>query len=505
MLRLTRIGVAVLGLLAGAAGAAELDLSGERPPEPAADAGPCASRLGGARLVEGGSLRALLVAAPPPLPPPPPQPFEDAHAGRLDCTGTAEPDAPLAVAQAGSSRLVLDVPDALDAGCWEVAIARGCARRRIPLHVLRPEREPDRFVAWFDLGPVRSRNAARREESAGLRVLEVAPLSSLGGTLVRLALEPDADPALADEALARLSAQPELRQRAAVYRGNPGAEPGWGARRIGADRLRTSRRGKAVTLALIDTGAPAERVRQSRDFTGREPAVGVHGAALAGIAAAGDEPAAPAASLVSLAACRAEPGGTAARCWSSALVRALDAALAARARIALLGWNGPEDALVARALERAARRGLLLVAPVGDAGDERSPAFPASHPDVLGVTAIDVEGGAFRLAARGEHVQLAAPGVDVRVALPGSDEPVALSGSALAAAHVAGAAARLLELAPRVTSRALRETLVATAADLGEPGRDPVFGAGQVDVCSAARALLSKKTETQEDPCSAQP
>jgi subtilisin family serine protease len=207
---------------------------------------------------------------------------------------------------------------------------------------------------------------------------------------------------------------------------------------------------------------------------------------------------APAAKLASFAACRDEPGGASARCWSSALVRALDAAVAARIRIALLGWRGPEDVQVARALERAAKAGVLLIAPVGDSGDERAPAFPASHPDVLGVTAVDRQRAVFAPAARGEAVELAAPGVDVQSSVPDAQSSRSLSGSPLAAAHAAGVAALLLELSPRANAARLREVLVASAVDLGEAGRDPVFGHGLIDACAAARALV---VAGSEDPC----
>jgi hypothetical protein len=422
----------------------------------------------------------------------------------MDCEGTAEPDLPLASGPDASGRVMLDVPDGLDAACWDVALGRGCAQRRIPLHQLRAEHEPGRFGAWLDTGPVRARRAAEAAAgTSGLRVLDSTPLVNLGGSLVRLAVDEGADPALVQAALAKLKAQPELRHRAIVYRGSAGSEPGWGARRIGADRLQLPARVAATRIALVDSavsdalGELAGRIALARDLSGREPAAGLHGTALAGILAVAGQP-----KLLSLAACRDEPGGDAARCWSSSLVRALDAAVGEKARVALLGWSGPEDALVARALDRAAERGVLLIAGVGDTGDERSPAFPASHPAVLGTTAVDRDGRVFGPAARGTAVDLAAPGVDVPVSAPAWTGTQPLSGSALAAAHVASAAALLVQLAPRATSQKLRESMTSTAVDLGEPGSDPVFGAGLVDVCAAARALLGS---TKEDPCRAEP
>jgi subtilisin family serine protease len=414
----------------------------------------------------------------------------------VHCADAAEPDLPRAAEADAAGRLALAIPDDLDAGCWNAVLARGCAQRSIPLHALRPEVEPGRFAAWFDLGPVRTRRSATyAAEEGGLRVLDVTPLNALGGTFVRFSAEGAADPGRLAEALERLGARPELRQRALLYRGKSVEDSaGWGARRIGAARLGAPARPADVRVALIDTAAEGIADEHARDFTGFEPAAGLHATALAGIVAE----IAPRAKLRSFAACRDEPGGTAARCWSTPLVRALDAALAARVRIALLGFHGPEDPSVARALDRAAKSGMLLIAPADDSGDERPPGFPASHPAVLGVTAVDREGDVFAPAARGEAIDLAAPGVDLPTRIPGSPAMQPLSGNALAAATAAGAAALLLERWPRATNAALRETLARSAVDLGAAGRDPVYGDGLIDVCAAARALAGDKGG---DPC----
>jgi hypothetical protein len=501
--RPTRLGVAVL-LAAARVRASELDLGAEALPAPD-PAARCAAWLASASPQAPEVPRAWLLAAPGPFPAPPENALTDAELGRLDCRDTAEPDLPLsAVADAGG-RLALDVPDELDAGCWDVALARGCAVRRIPLHALRPEREPGRFSAWLETGPVRARRAVQTKAAGALRVLDATPLGGLGGTLVRLAPEDGADGAQVAAALADLEAQPEMRHRVLVSRGNAGSEGDWGIRSIGIARLRPPQRPPAIRVALVAgaiapaPGWLAPRIALARDFTGRAAPASASGPALAGIAAA-----APGAALLALSACADEPGGAAARCWTSALVRALDAAVEEKARIALLAWSGPDDALVARALERAEKRGVLLVAPAGEPGDEESPRFPASHPAVIAVTALDRAGAVYSPAARGAPVQLAAPGVDLQASGSLEQDAGPLSGSALAAAHVASAAAALLARAPRTTAAALREALTSTAVDLGPPGRDPVFGFGRIDVCAAARAL-SGPGASGEEPCTPEP
>jgi len=487
-----RLGAGAFGLAfaALAARAGELDLSAEALPEPSQR---CVRWLASASAERPDAVRALLV--PKAGTGADPTAYGDAQTGRVDCEGTPEPGLPIGASREVSGRLAVDVPSALDAGCWEIELVRGCAQRRIPLHALRAELEADRYLAWLDTGPVRAR---RRAENAardgGLRVLEAVPLMALGGTLVRLATgEEPVDREAMREAALQLEVQPEYRQRESLFVGARAAEAeSWAAQALDAQRLQEGVLGKGVRVALIGTAPGGEAT--AADFTGFEPATGFGGQVLAGVLAG----LAPRAELRAFAACRDEPGLTSARCWSSALVRALDAALAAKVRIALLTWTGPEDRQVGRALERAARAGMLLLAPVGDRGDERTPAFPATHPDVIGVTAIDRDRAAFRSAPSGEGVDLAAPGVDLALVIPGSAEPRLVSGSALAAAHAAGVAALLLELAPRTKAAELRDRLSASARDLGEPGRDPVYGDGMLDACAAARALAG---EGGEDPC----
>ena len=61
-----------------------------------------------------------------------------------------------------------------------------------------------------------------------------------------------------------------------------------------------------------------------------------------------------------------------------------------------------------------------------------------------------------------------------------------LSGTSMAAAHVSGALALLLATGLEPEEAVAR--MLATAVDIGEPGPDPVFGAGRLDVGAAVAA-----------------
>jgi subtilisin family serine protease len=62
------------------------------------------------------------------------------------------------------------------------------------------------------------------------------------------------------------------------------------------------------------------------------------------------------------------------------------------------------------------------------------------------------------------------------------------SGTSHAAAEVSGIVALMLEHKPGMTPDQARATLLATAKDIGAPGRDPLFGAGLVDAYAAITA-----------------
>lgn len=60
-------------------------------------------------------------------------------------------------------------------------------------------------------------------------------------------------------------------------------------------------------------------------------------------------------------------------------------------------------------------------------------------------------------------------------------------GTSLAAPHVAGAAALVAQAFPYMTMSQVRQVLLGTAQDVGDPGVDPVFGYGLLDVGKAVR------------------
>lgn len=233
----------------------------------------------------------------------------------------------------------------------------------------------------------------------------------------------------------------------------------------------------SARLGLIDTGVDAShpalvgsRVTQ-RGFAG-PPRLGAHGTAVASLmvgrsgAFSGANPggALLAADIY---------GGQATGGSSSALAQALAWMVEQRAQVVNVSLVGPRNALVERAVERAQVRGLTIVAAVGNDGPAAPPLYPASYKGVVGVTAVNARNRVLPEAGRGPQVDFAAPGADMAAAGPAGTW-TSVRGASFASPIVAGLLAGLGGDATAV------QTLSRSARDLGDRGRDPVYGAGLV-------------------------
>jgi len=240
--------------------------------------------------------------------------------------------------------------------------------------------------------------------------------------------------------------------------------------------------------SAVDPATPAIRAAriQQRVFVSTgEPPTREHGTAVASILASRDNGLLPRSQYfvasVFHQSYRGDSVGAAAD-----LARALDWLMAQRTPVINMSLAGPPNAILEAAIRRAQDRGHIVVAAVGNAGPAARPQYPAAYAGVVGVTAIDASGRVYRRAVRGEHVDFAAPGVAVAAAGPaGADS--AVSGTSFAAPYVAAAlAVRHTAIDQASAQRAVAE-LARDAADLGDPGQDPVYGHGAVPLQASAR------------------
>lgn len=168
------------------------------------------------------------------------------------------------------------------------------------------------------------------------------------------------------------------------------------------------------------------------------------------------------------------------------LVRSLDMLARRGVQAINMSLSGPPNALLERAVARLAAGNIVLVAAAGNRGPHGKPLYPAAYDGVIAVTAVDRDKAVYRHANQGDYIDLAAPGVDVWTAasIRGARPK---TGTSFAAPFVTAVAAVVASRNPDKSSAAVRELMAAAAEDLGEPGRDRVFGWGLVnarDICA---------------------
>jgi subtilisin family serine protease len=175
------------------------------------------------------------------------------------------------------------------------------------------------------------------------------------------------------------------------------------------------------------------------------------------------------------------------------ILKSLDFAASHGAQVVNMSFAGPKDPLVERGIAAAATKGMVLVAASGNAGPKSPPLYPAANPNVIAVSATDAHDRLFPASNRGGHIAVAAPGVDIFLPAPDGKYQMT-SGTSFSAAYISGLAALMMERNPQLSPVEVRAILIKTARDLGLPGRDDLFGAGEADAYRAVTAVLDAAT-----------
>lgn len=255
-------------------------------------------------------------------------------------------------------------------------------------------------------------------------------------------------------------------------------------------------RGMNVTIAVIDSGVDAKHpelansVSDSFDALGSKEGPHTHGTGIAGaiVAHARLMGSAPEARLIAIRAFGSAAKG--AESTSYVILRGLDYAVEHGAQIINMSFAGPKDPLIERGIAATAARGILMVAAAGNAGAKSPPLYPAANPNVIAVSGTDAQQKLFTASNRGKHIAIAAPGADIFLPAP-DDKYQITSGTSFSAAYVSGVAALIMERNPALKPGDVRAILTNTARDLGAPGRDDQFGAGEADAFAAVTAAIA--------------
>jgi hypothetical protein len=254
--------------------------------------------------------------------------------------------------------------------------------------------------------------------------------------------------------------------------------------------------GANVTVAVIDSGIDikhpelANSIIETFDALGSGEGPHFHGTGIAGAIVAHSRliGSAPSAKLLAIRAFGASSTG--AQSSTYVILRSLDFAASHGAQIVNMSFAGPRDSLIERGIATLAAKGIVMVAAAGNAGAKSPPLYPAANDNVIAVSATDAKDQLFSASNRGSYIALAAPGADIFLPAPDQKYQMA-SGTSFAAAYVSGIAALMLERNPALKSDQLRAMLTMTARDLGSPGRDDSFGAGEADAYAAVEAAIA--------------
>jgi hypothetical protein len=329
-----------------------------------------------------------------------------------------------------------------------------------------------------------------------------------GGTLVHFRIGGNR---AARDVVRAMEAERIVSQPNYIYEAVQGAEPAaadsasGSAEQYVANKLRLAEvhqiaTGKGVTVAVIDSAIDTahpefkQAIAEKFDAVGKPDKPHTHGTGMAGAIVAQSRlmGVAPGARTLAIHAFSTTTQQTP-QATTQAIIAGLEWALNKGARVINMSFAGPYDPMLALAMKKASEKGAVLIAAVGNAGPKSAPLYPAADPRVIGVTAVDENDQLYKGANVGAQVAVAAPGVDVMVPAP-SDAYQLTTGTSVAAAHVSGVAALLLEKHPAADAQTILEVLTSSATRLGTK-RDDKLGWGLVDPLAALAELDHRVTD----------
>lgn len=171
------------------------------------------------------------------------------------------------------------------------------------------------------------------------------------------------------------------------------------------------------------------------------------------------------------------------------------------ARVINLSLGSPPGGVIMRSLANflasyAERKGALIVAAAGNAGGAIG--YPAAASKFLSVGAVNQQNYLASFSNRGPELDVVAPGVEIKSTFPTYDVTTnaeglphnyaTLNGTSMATPMVSALAAMIVSRNPYLTPAEVRQRIESSATDLGNIGRDDMFGNGLIN---PARALAA--------------
>ena len=275
--------------------------------------------------------------------------------------------------------------------------------------------------------------------------------------------------------------------------------------------------GRSIRIAVVDTGIDYTHPDLAPNFRGGYDFVNNdndpmddqwHGTHVAGTVAAakngfGVVGVAPEVELYGLKVLAANGSGS-----FSSVIAALDWAIQNKIQVVnlSLGSSGDPGKTVRQAFTNAYQAGLVIVASAGNSGSGADTVgFPAKYDSVIAVGSTTSNDVRSSFSSTGPAVELTAPGTAIYSTDLGGGYYTA-SGTSMAAPHVAGLAALVLDSGigdlngNGLVNDEVRLVMQSTATDLGDEGRDDWYGFGLVNAASAVWLASGSEAEGPSEP-----
>lgn len=278
----------------------------------------------------------------------------------------------------------------------------------------------------------------------------------------------------------------------------------WGIDRIDAELVWPSgNTADPIKVGIIDTGIDTAHPDLQANLKGGVSTVSYtasynddngHGTHVAGITAALDNTigvigAGPNIDLYAIKVLDRNGSG-----WLSDIIEGLDWAIANHLQVVNMSLGASSDVQSFHdAVIRANAAGIVEVVAAGNSGG--AVIYPAAYPEVIAVSATDSANTIASWSSRGPEVDLAAPGVSIYSTYKGSTYAT-LSGTSMAAPHVTGSAALVLNTPVGAYDvdfdsvwdpAEVQQKLQDRATDLGASGFDNLYGYGLVNAFNAVQ------------------
>jgi len=275
----------------------------------------------------------------------------------------------------------------------------------------------------------------------------------------------------------------------------------WGIDRIDAEKAWATTTADPIKVAIIDTGIDVKHPDLIDNLKGGVSTISYttsynddngHGTHVAGIVGAIDNEigvigVGPKIDLYAVKVLDRRGSG-----YLSDVIEGLDWAIANGMQVVNMSLGTSADVLSFReAVQRVNAKGIVQVAAAGNTGG--AVIYPAAYSEVIAVSATDKTDTIASWSSRGPEIDLAAPGVSIYSTYKGTGYAT-LSGTSMAAPHVTGSAALVLNTPVgsydangnnKWDPDEVQTKLQVTATDLGDARFDNLYGWGLVNAYNA--------------------